>query len=54
MAKPKVFVARRMAQEALDMIADAAEMELWERVKCPPTVLIQKHCRRRANNFKEG
>ncbi|HEY81812.1 MAG TPA: D-glycerate dehydrogenase [Dehalococcoidia bacterium] len=43
MAKPKVFVARRMAQEALDMIAQAAEMELWEDELPPPRdVLLQK------------
>jgi len=43
MAKPKVFVARKMAQEALDMIADATEMELWED-ELPPLrdVLLNK------------
>jgi len=43
MAKPKVFVARKMAQEALDTIADAAEMELWEDELPPPRdVLLKK------------
>ncbi len=43
MAKPKVFVARKMAQEALDMIADATEMELWEDELPPPRdVLLKK------------
>lgn len=43
MAKAKVFVARKMAQEALDMIADAAEMELWEDELPPPrNVLLNK------------
>jgi len=43
MAKPTVFVARKMAQEALDMIADAAEMELWEGELPPPRdVLLKK------------
>ncbi|MFC1915636.1 2-hydroxyacid dehydrogenase [Chloroflexota bacterium] len=43
MAKPKVFVARKMAQEALDMIADATEMELWEGELPPPRdVLLKK------------
>ena len=43
MAKPKVFVARKMAQEALDMIADATEMELWEDELPPPRdVLLNK------------
>jgi len=43
MAKAKVFVARKMAQEALDMIADATEMELWEDELPPPRdVLLKK------------
>ncbi len=43
MAKPKVFVTRRVAQEALDMIAGAAEMEVWEGELPPPRdVLINK------------
>ena len=43
MAKPKVFVARKMAREALDMIADATEMELWEDELPPPRdVLLNK------------
>ncbi len=43
MAKPKVFVARKMAQEALDTIAEATEMELWEDELPPPhDVLLKK------------
>ena len=43
MTKPKVFVARKMAQKALDMIADATEMELWEDELPPPReVLLNK------------
>ena len=43
MAKPEVFVARKMAQEALDMIAEATEMELWEDELPPPRdVLLNK------------
>lgn len=43
MAKPKVFVARKMAQKALDMIANAAEMDLWEGELPPPRdVLLKK------------
>lgn len=43
MAKAKVFVARKMAQEALDMIADATEMDLWEGELPPPRdVLLKK------------
>lgn len=43
MAKPKVFVTRRMAQEALDMVAQATEMELWpEELPPPRDVLLKK------------
>jgi len=43
MAKPKVFVTRKIAREALDMIADVAEMEVWEGELPPPRdVLINK------------
>ncbi|MDP6501047.1 MAG: hypothetical protein QF369_00890, partial [Dehalococcoidales bacterium] len=43
MPKPKVFVTRRIAQEALDMIAAAAEMELWHDELPPPRdVLLDK------------
>lgn len=36
MAKPRVFVARKIAPEALDKIAAATEMELWEGELPPP------------------
>jgi len=43
MIKPKIFVARKIAQEALDIIAEAGEMELWEDELPPPgDVLINK------------
>ena len=43
MSKPKVFVARKMAREALDMIAEDAEMDLWEGELPPPRdVLLKK------------
>lgn len=43
MPKPKVFVTRKIAQEALDIIANAAEMELWEGDLPPPReVLLNK------------
>ncbi|HUV55848.1 MAG TPA: hypothetical protein VMV84_01315, partial [Dehalococcoidales bacterium] len=43
MTKPKVYVARRIAQEALDMIAQNAEMELWPEELPPPyEVLLEK------------
>jgi glyoxylate reductase len=42
-SKPKVFVARKMAQEALDMIAPISEMEVWEDELPPPRdVLLKK------------
>ena len=43
MPKPKVFVTRKIAQEALDMIAGSADMELWEDELPPPrNVLLNK------------
>ncbi len=45
MPKPKVFVARKMAQEALDMIADATEMSLWEDELPPPRDVLLKKVR---------
>ncbi len=43
MSKPRVFVTRKIAQEALDMIAGVAEMEIWEDELPPPRqVLIKK------------
>ncbi len=43
MAKPKVFVTRRIAQEALDRIAAETNMELWPEELPPPyDLLVQK------------
>ena len=43
MAKPKVYVTRRMAQEALDKIAQVTEMEVWPEELPPPyDVLLEK------------
>jgi len=43
MTKPRVFVTRIMAQEALDKIAEATEMELWPEELPPPyEVLLEK------------
>jgi glyoxylate reductase len=43
MSKPKVFVTRKIAKEALDMIADVAGMEVWEdELPPPPDVLVNK------------
>ncbi len=36
MARSKVFVSRKIAQEALNMIASAADMDLWEDELPPP------------------
>jgi len=43
MAQPKVFITRRIAQEALDMIEQATEMEIWPE-ELPPSykVLLEK------------
>lgn len=43
MAEPKVFITRRIAQEALDMIEQATEMEIWPE-ELPPSykVLLEK------------
>ncbi|MBI2849859.1 MAG: D-glycerate dehydrogenase [Chloroflexi bacterium] len=43
MAKPKVFVTRRIAQETLNMIASSTDMELWDNELPPPRdVLLNK------------
>ncbi|MFC1949851.1 2-hydroxyacid dehydrogenase [Chloroflexota bacterium] len=43
MSKPKVFVTRLIAREALDKIAGATEMEVWQEELPPPyEVLLEK------------
>jgi len=43
MAKPRVYITRRIAQEALDMIDQVAEMEIWPQELPPPyEVLFEK------------
>jgi len=43
MTKPKVYVTRRIAQEALDMITQDTEMEVWPEELPPPyEVLLEK------------
>jgi glyoxylate reductase len=42
MAKPKVFVARKIFKEALDMISKEAEVELWEDELPPPRETLLK------------
>jgi len=36
MARPKVYITRQIAQEALDMIGQVAEMEIWPGELPPP------------------
>ena len=45
MAKPKVYVTRMMAQEALDMIAQVAEMKVWPEELPPPHELLVEEAR---------
>ncbi len=43
MAKPKVFVCRPIAREALEKIASETEMELWpEEIPPPASVILEK------------
>jgi glyoxylate reductase len=43
MIKPRVFVTRVIAQEALDKIAQVTEMEVWPEELPPPyEVLLEK------------
>ena len=43
MARPKVYITRRIAQEALDMISEVAEIEIWSQELPPPyEVLLAK------------
>lgn len=45
MAGPRVFVTRRIDQEALDRIAEAAEMEVWQEEMPPPYDTIREKTR---------
>ena len=45
MAKPRVFVTRVIAQEALDKLAQAAEMEVWPEELPPPYEVLQEKAR---------
>ena len=43
MAKPKVFVTRLIAKEALDQVGQLTEMEVWpEELPPPPQLLLTK------------
>jgi len=45
MAKPKVYVTRMIAQKALDMIAQVAEMKVWPETLPPPREVILEETR---------
>ena len=45
MAKPTVFVTRRMAQAALDLIKKETEMKLWEDEHPPPYKVLRREAR---------
>ena len=43
MARPRVFVTRRVDQEALDLLASVADIEVWEEDTAPPReVMLEK------------
>jgi len=45
MSKPKVFVTRRLAREALDRIAPATDMEVWQEELPPPYDILRGKAR---------
>ena len=45
MAKPKVYVTRMIAQKALDMVAQVAEMKVWPEKLPPPREVILEEAR---------
>ena len=45
MSKPRVFVARLLAQEALDRIAPATDMEVWQDEMPPPYDVLREKAR---------
>lgn len=46
MPKPKVFVTRRMARKALDLISDNTDMTLWEDDQPPPYDVLREEARK--------
>ena len=42
MARPRVFVTRRVDQEALDLLASVADIEVWEEDTAPPREVMLK------------
>ena len=45
MTKPRVFITRVIAQEALDKIAQVTEMEVWPEELPPPYEVLRKKAR---------
>jgi len=45
MAKPRVFVTRMMAQEALDLIAQHTEMRVWQEELPPPYEVLKEEAK---------
>lgn len=45
MAQPRVFVTRRMSQEALDMLAAEADLEVWPDDERPPQEVLLSRAR---------
>ena len=46
MPKPKVFVTRRMAQIALDLISKNTEMTVWEDDQPPSYDILREEARK--------
>ncbi|GAI30125.1 unnamed protein product, partial [marine sediment metagenome] len=45
MTKPRVFITRIIAQEALDKIAQVTEMEVWPEELPPPYEVLREKAR---------
>ena len=45
MTKPKIFITRRIAPKALDLIAEGTEMEVWDGELPPPYPTLQEKAR---------
>jgi len=45
MAKPRVYVTRRLDQQAMDRIEPVADMEVWEEELPPPYDIIREKAR---------
>ena len=51
MARPRVFVTRRMPQEALDLLAAETELEVWPEEEHPPREMLLDRASRCAGLF---